>query len=81
MCTIEIFPTEVRLRASGLCNMMGRGATVGSRFNVLALFSDYRVAGVLGLMIGLLILPIIVVWRCGIGTNRRGTEELEAQAA
>jgi putative MFS transporter len=75
--TTELFPTEVRLRANGLCNMLGRGATVVSPFIVLSLFKDYGVAGVLGLMIGLLIVQIIVVAVWGIETNRRGLEELE----
>ena len=33
--TSELFPTEVRLRANGLCNMLGRGATIVSPFIVL----------------------------------------------
>ena len=76
--TTELFPTEVRLRANGLCNMLGRGATVVSPFIVLALFKSNGVAGVLGLMIGLLVIQIIVVAIWGIETNRRGLEELEA---
>lgn len=79
--TTEIFPTDVRLRANGLCNMLGRGATVVSPFIVLALFTHYGVAGVLGLMIGLLVVQIIVVAAWGIETARRGIEELETQAA
>ncbi len=76
--TTELFPTEVRLRANGLCNMLGRGATVVSPFIVLALFKSYGVHGVLGLMIGLLILQIVVVAIWGIETNRRRLEELQA---
>jgi putative MFS transporter len=79
--TSELFPTEVRLRANGLCNMLGRGATVVSPFIVLALFKSYGVQGVLGLMIGLLIIQIIVVAVWGIETNRRGLEELETATA
>jgi putative MFS transporter len=75
--TSELFPTEVRLRANGLCNMLGRGATVVSPFIVLALFKDFGLHGVLGLMIGLLILQIVVVAIWGIETNRRRLEELE----
>jgi MFS transporter, putative metabolite:H+ symporter len=78
--TTELFPTEVRLRANGLCNMLGRGATVISPFIVLALFKAYGLHGVLGLMIGLLILQIVVVAVWGIETNRRGLEELQAPA-
>jgi putative MFS transporter len=78
--TTELFPTEVRLRANGLCNMLGRGATVISPFIVLALFKEWGLHGVLGLMIGLLILQIVVVAIWGIETSRRGLEELQAAA-
>jgi putative MFS transporter len=78
--TSELFPTEVRLRANGLCNMLGRGATVVSPFIVLWLFKGYGVAGVIGLMIALLIVQIIVVAAWGIETNRRGLESLTAKA-
>jgi len=79
--TSELFPTEVRLRANGLCNMLGRGATVISPFIVLALFKSYGVQGVLGLMIGLLLVQIVVVAIWGIETNRRGLEELQVATA
>jgi putative MFS transporter len=79
--TSELFPTEVRLRANGLCNMLGRGATVISPFIVLALFKSYGVQGVLGLMIGLLLIQIVVVAIWGIETNRRGLEELQQAPA
>ncbi len=46
--TTELFPTEVRLRANGICNMLGRGATIVTPFIILALFKDYGVGGVLG---------------------------------
>src|SRR6202048_364011 len=36
--TPELFPTEVRLRANGICNTIGRAATIVSPFIVLALF-------------------------------------------
>jgi MFS transporter, putative metabolite:H+ symporter len=79
--TTELFPTEVRLRANGLCNMLGRGATVVSPFIVLSLFKNYGVQGVLALMIGLLVLQIVVVAIWGIETNKRGLEELEGTKA
>jgi putative MFS transporter len=79
--TSELFPTEVRLRANGLCNMLGRGATVISPFIVLALFKSYGVQGVLGLMIGLLLVQIVVVGIWGVETRRRGLEELQSVTA
>jgi MFS transporter, putative metabolite:H+ symporter len=79
--TSELFPTEVRLRANGICNMFGRGATIVTPFIVVALFRADGVAGVLALMIGLLIVQIIVVARWGIEPAKRGLEELDADVA
>jgi putative MFS transporter len=78
--TPELFPTEVRLRANGICNMLGRGATIISPFIVVALFKNYRVSGVTSFMIGLLILQIAAVWFWGIEPARRGLEELSSEA-
>jgi putative MFS transporter len=78
--TAELFPTEVRLRANGICNMFGRGATIVTPLIVVGLFRAYGVAGVLGFMIGLLIIQIVVVAVWGIEPTRRGLEELERAA-
>ena len=77
--TPELFPTEVRLRANGICNMLGRGATIVSPFIVVALFRTYGVSGVTSFMIGLLILQIAAVWFWGIEPARRGLEELTSE--
>jgi putative MFS transporter len=76
--TSELFPTEVRLRANGICNMFGRGATIVTPFIVVALFRGYGVGGVLALMIGLLIVQIIVVALWGIEPANRGLEAMDA---
>jgi putative MFS transporter len=36
----ELFPTEVRLRASGICNTFGRGAIIFTSFLVAASYSS-----------------------------------------
>jgi putative MFS transporter len=72
----ELFPTEVRLRASGFCNTFGRGATIATPYAVVALFSAYGVTGVLALMIGLLVLQIIAVAVWGIEPKGRGLEDV-----
>jgi MFS transporter, putative metabolite:H+ symporter len=64
--TPELFPTELRLRANGICNMLGRGATIVSPFIVVALFKAYGVAGVTSFMIGLLIVLIAAIWAWGV---------------
>jgi putative MFS transporter len=75
----ELFPTEVRLRASGICNTFGRGATILTPFIVIALFRTYGIGGVLSLMIGLLIVQICVVLIFGIEPKKRRLEEIALQ--
>ena len=79
--TSELFPTAVRLRANGICNMFGRGATIVTPLIVVALFQRYGVGGVLSLMIGLLVIQIFVVWAWGIEPAKRGLEALAASTA
>jgi MFS transporter, putative metabolite:H+ symporter len=73
----ELFPTEVRMRASGIVNTLGRGATIITPFIVVMLFESRGVAGVMALMIGLLIVQIITVWTLGIEPRARSLEELK----
>ena len=75
----ELFPTEVRLRASGICNTFGRGATIGTPFLVVFLFNSYGVTGVLALMIALLIVQILAVATIGIESSNQGLEQLSTQ--
>jgi putative MFS transporter len=72
----ELFPTEVRLRASGICNTFGRAATILTPFLSVALFRSYGVRGVLSLMIGFLLVQIVVVLRFGIEPKKRRLEEM-----
>jgi putative MFS transporter len=78
--TSELFPTEIRLRANGVCNMFGRGATIVTPLVVVALFKGPGVAGVLAFMIALLAIQIAVVWAWGIEPARRGLESLAPAA-
>ena len=76
----ELFPTEVRLRASGICNTFGRGATILTPFIVVQLFTDYGVVGVLTMMIGLLVVLIVTVATLGIEPRRRSLEAMGSEA-
>jgi putative MFS transporter len=78
--TPELFPTEVRLRANGIWNTLGRAATIVSPFIVLALATNYGMPGVLGLMISLVVVQIVVVWAWGVETRQRGLEEVAVAA-
>jgi putative MFS transporter len=77
----ELFPTEVRLRAAGIVNTLGRGATIVTPFLVVMLFEARGVAGVMSLMIGLLVIQIITVWALGIEPRHRSLEELKGEDA
>src|SRR5215475_8221395 len=78
--TPELFPTEVRLRANGICNTLGRGATVVSPFIVGALMASYQLPGVIWLMIGLVLVQIVVVWFWGVEPRNRGLEDVAGAA-
>jgi putative MFS transporter len=77
----ELFPTEIRLRASGICNTLGRGATIGTPFLVVLLFEHHGVTGVLAFMISLLVLQIVAVAGWGIETRGRTLEDVAAADA
>jgi putative MFS transporter len=74
----ELFPTEIRLRASGVCNTVGRAATIATPFVVVWLFGHHGVTGVLAFMIGLLVLQIVAVAGWGVETRGRALEEVAA---
>jgi putative MFS transporter len=74
--TPELFPTEIRLRANGICNMLGRGATVVSPFIVGSLMASYKLPGVVWLMIALVVVQIVVVWAWGVEPRNRGLEDV-----
>jgi MFS transporter, putative metabolite:H+ symporter len=79
--TPELFPTEIRLRANGICNFFGRGATVVSPFIVGALMGSYKLPGVVWLMIALVVVQILVVWAWGVEPRNRGLEDVSAKGA
>ena len=75
----ELFPTDVRMRAAGICNTAGRAATMITPFFVVALLRSYGIAGVLGMIIGLLVVQIIVVLLFGVEPRKRSLEEMDSE--
>jgi putative MFS transporter len=73
----ELFPTDVRMRAAGLCNTIGRTATIFTPFLVVFLLRSYGVAGVVGLMISLLLIQILTVQFFGLEPKLRPLEQLD----
>ena len=66
------------MRATGICNTFGRGATIVTPFLVVTLLGSSGIGGVLSLMIGLLIIQIFVVWRFGVEPRKRRLEEMDS---
>jgi MFS transporter, putative metabolite:H+ symporter len=79
--TPELFPTEIRLRANGICNTLGRGATVISPFVVGYLMVNFGLPGVVWLMIGLVVIQIVAVWAWGVEPRNRGLEDVATAKA
>src|SRR5881227_2317869 len=79
--TPELLPTEIRLRANGICNTFGRGATVISPFVVGYLMTTHQLPGVVWLMIGLVVVQIVMVWAWGVEPRNRGLEEVATAKA
>lgn len=77
----ELFPTDVRMRAAGICNTAGRAATMITPFFVVALLHSYGIAGVLGMIIGLLVVQIIVVLLFGVEPKKRRLEEMDSESS
>jgi putative MFS transporter len=73
----ELFPTDVRMRALGLCNTLGRAATIFTPFLVVFLFRSHGVAGVVALMIALLLIQILAVHFFGLEPKLRRLEEMQ----
>jgi putative MFS transporter len=79
--TPELFPTEVRLRGNGICNTFGRAAQIVTPFIVLWLATNYKMPGVMALMVGLVLVQIAVVWVWGVEPAKRPLEDLNLATA
>jgi putative MFS transporter len=77
----ELFPTEIRLRAAGICNTFGRGATIVTPFIVIHLFDTQGVAGVTAVMEVLLAILALVLVIFGVEPAKRSLEEITSVAS
>jgi len=76
----ELFPTELRMRGSGVCNTAGRLMSIVTPFAVVELFTGFGVMGVVAAVAGLLVLQAIIVALLGVETRKRPLEELRPDA-
>lgn len=72
----ELFPTELRLRGSGLANTVGRATSIGVPYAVAGAFTGFGIAGVLTLIVGTLLVQAIIVGLFGPETKNRSLEAI-----
>jgi putative MFS transporter len=77
----ELFPTEVRMRGSGIANTAGRAVNIAVPYAIAATFDQFGLYGVLGLISAALLLQMVMLATMGIETKQRSLEELAGQAA
>lgn len=72
----ELFPTEVRMRGSGLGQLAGRIGTIITPYIVAALYTTYGVTGVVFPIAALFFLLAIVMVTVGIETKSKSLEAI-----
>lgn len=72
----EMFPTDIRLRCTGICNTIGRVVGAAVPVIVVRLYALDGVTGVVALMVGFLIMQAVVVGWLGVEPRRLSLEAL-----
>ncbi|WP_148935502.1 MFS transporter, partial [Escherichia coli] len=76
----EIWPTEAKLRGSGLANAVGRISGIAAPYAVAVLLSSYGVTGVFILLGAVSIVVAIAIATIGIETKGVSVESLSIDA-
>jgi putative MFS transporter len=76
----ELFPTELRLRGSGLANTAGRAVSIVVPYAVASAFTRLGIGGVLTLIVGALLVRALIVGVLGAETKQRSLEAIAADA-
>jgi len=74
----ELFPTELRLRGSGLANTVGRAVSIVVPYAVASAFMSFGIAGVLTLIVCTLLIQALIVGVLGPETKQRSLESIAA---
>lgn len=75
----EIWPTEVRLRGSGLANAIGRISGIITPFVVTFLLDGYGAVPVFVMMAAVALAAALVITKLGIDTRGMSVEDIEAR--
>jgi putative MFS transporter len=72
----ELFPTELRLRGTGICNAIGRLVSIFMPYLVVVMFNKAGVEGVISIVLGVQIVALAVLAVLGIETKKQSLETL-----
>lgn len=76
----ELFPTQYRLRGTGVAGMCGRAASMSTPYLAVMLFQQFGLSGVLGMVIGILSLLILALLVLRVETNQHSLEDIAPEA-
>jgi MFS transporter, putative metabolite:H+ symporter len=74
----ELWPTEIRLRGSGICNAIGRVVTIFTPFGVAWLMTNYGSIAVFIVLGAVLIFVALIIATIGIETRQKSIEEISS---
>jgi putative MFS transporter len=72
----ELFPTQYRLRGTGVAGMCGRAASMSTPYLAVMLFQQFGLPGVLGMVISILSLLIVALLVLRVETNQHSLEDI-----
>ncbi|MGE8367625.1 MFS transporter [Cupriavidus sp.] len=75
----ELFPTEYRLRGTGVAGMFGRAASMSTPYLAVMLFQRFGLTGVLGMVTTVLAVLILTMLLIKVETNQHSLEEISAE--
>ena len=76
----ELFPTQYRLRGTGISNMAGRGIAIATPYLAVSLFENFGLPGVLSMVIGAIAILILAVTLLRVETGgKRSLEDLHPE--
>ena len=71
----ELFPTELRLRGTGIAGMCGRGASISTPYLAVMLFERFGLEGVLSMVSGVLACLVAAILLLRVESGQRSLED------
>ncbi len=75
----ELFPTQVRMRATAVAVMAGRFASIGVPYAILLLLNGWGLMAVVAMVSVLLVIQIIAIAVGGVETRHKSLEEITTE--